>query len=357
MEFNKIFSARSVGTRVTEDPSNNIAYAGAAFFPDLPTMGIDMKWFLLNKVVGTALKPSAFNAMSTIRPRKGFEGKVQEMPLFRESMKIDERDLLDIQRAESKNDPYLLEIIDHIYDDTSALIEGANISAERMRMNLLAPVNGEMKIIIGMADNTLYSYNYDPDGEWKKEHYLEITSGSTWDKPQAAKPLTDIRQGTTYLKSNGSAPAYAMMTSKTFEYLADNEQIQNSFITSSGKTVDFIDTETLKDVFRRKTGLIPLLYDKVFMDYDENSTKKNFFPDDYVTIIGATKLGNTHRGITPEQRTLMGDKAADVYVLENGIAIATKTTYGPPVVQEVTASMLALPSFEGMNDIFTLKVK
>ena len=36
-------------------------------------------------------------------------------------------------------------------------------------MNLLAPLNGEMKLTIGMADNTLYSYNYDADGGWKNQ--------------------------------------------------------------------------------------------------------------------------------------------------------------------------------------------
>lgn len=357
MIFSEVFTSEAIGIRRTEDPSNNIAYAGAVFFPDKPTMGVDIKWFKLHSVIGTALKPSAYNAMSTIRPRQGFNGIVEEMPLFRESMKIDERDLFEIQRAQSSNDPYLQEVLDHIYDDTNNLIEGANISAERMRMNLLAPINGEMKIVIGMADNTLYTYDYDKDGEWKKEHYLELTGNDTWDNPSTAKPLTDIRTGTIYLKGIGSSPAYAMMTSKTFDYLLECDQIKNAFITTSGKVVDFLDTETVKDVFRRKTGLTPILYDKQFTDYDAQATKKNFFPDDYVTIIGAGYLGNTYRGVTPEQRTLMGSNEADVYVLDNGIAIATKTVYGPPVEYHTTASMLALPSFEGMDDIYTIKVK
>lgn len=357
MLFSDVFTAESIGIRRTSDPSNSITYAGAVFFPDKRTMGVDIKWFKLHSVVGTALKPSAYNAMSTIRPRAGFNGIVEEMPLFRESMKIDERDLFEIQRAQSSDDPYLQEVLDHIYDDTNNLIEGANISAERMRMNLLAPINGEMKIVIGMADNTLYSYDYDKDGTWKTEHYLELTGTDTWDNPETAKPLTDIRTGVLFLKGLGSAPMYTMMTSKTFDYLLESEQIKNAFITSSGKIVDFLDEETVKDVFRRKTGLTPILYDKQFTDYDANATKKNFFPDDYVTIIGAGQLGNTHRGVTPEERTLMGSDAADVYVLDSGIAVATKTVYGPPVEYHTTASMLALPSFEGMDDIYTIKVK
>lgn len=357
MLFNEIITARSIALRHTSDPSNNMAYAGSVFFPDKRTMGVDLKWFKQHSVLGTALKPSAYNAMSTIRPRAGFQGRVEEMPLFRESMKVDERDLFEIQRAQTSSDPYLLEVLDNIYDDANALIEGGNISAERMRMNLMAPINGNMKIVIGMADNTLYSYEYDPDGKWKKEHFLELTGSDAWDHPDTSKPLTDMRQGTIFLKGIGSSPTYAMMTSKTFDYLLECEQIKNALITSSGTKVDYLDVDTAKDVFRRKTGLTPILYDKRYTDFDPDGTKQNFFPDDYVTIIGAGQLGNTYRGVTPEERTLMGSKAADVYVLDDGLAVASKTTYGPPVVYEITASMLALPSFEGMDDLFVLKVK
>ena len=31
-----------------------------------------------------------------------------------------------------------------------------------------------MKLTIGMADNTLYAYNYDADGSWKKTNFMSI---------------------------------------------------------------------------------------------------------------------------------------------------------------------------------------
>ena len=78
------------------------------------------------------------------------------MPFFRESMTIKEQDLAEIQRAQESDDPYLNEVLEHIFNDADELVMGADISVERMRMNLLAPLNGEMKLTIGMADNTLY---------------------------------------------------------------------------------------------------------------------------------------------------------------------------------------------------------
>ena len=100
---------------------------------------------------------------------------------------------------------------------------------------------------------------------------------------------------------------------------------------------------------------VPIINDKKFVDYD--GKEKGFFPDDYVTIIGSGTLGNTWYGVTPEERTLMGDPKVDVSVLDSGVAIAVQTIYGPPVQHSTTASQIVLPSYEGMDSVFVMKVK
>ncbi len=355
MRLTDVFSAEAVAIRQTSDISNRMPYIGQAFWPNKKKMGIDLKWIKTHKGLGIALKPSALDSLATIRPRKGFEAITQEMPFFRESMTIKEQDLAEIQRAQESNDPYLNEVLEHIYNDADELISGADISVERMRMNLLAPLNGDMKLIIGMADNTLYSYNYEEDGSWKAKHYLEISStNDKWNAPATAKPLNDFQKGTDYLSGIGVIPTYAMMTTKTLNYLVESEQIKNAFITQSGKNVDFLDKATAKEIIARKTGLTPIINDKKFVDYD--GKEKGFFPDDYVSIIGAGTLGNTWYGVTPEERTLMGDPKVDVSILDSGVAIAVQTIYGPPVQHSTTASQIVLPSYEGMDSVYLMKV-
>lgn len=355
MRLTDVFSAEAVAYRQTSDASNRMPYVGQAFWPNKKKMGIDLKWIKTHKGLGIALKPSALESLATIRPRKGFEAITQEMPFFRESMTIKEQDLAEIQRAQESDDPYLNEVLEHIFNDADELVMGADISVERMRMNLLAPLEGNMKLTIGMADNTLYSYNYDEDGSWKAGHYMTISGDGTWDKPTTAKPLNDFQKGTDYLSGLGVIPTYAMMTTKTLNYLVESEQIKSAFITQSGKNVDFLDKATTKEIIARKTGLIPIINDKKFVDYD--GKEKGFFPDDYVTIIGSGTLGNTWYGVTPEERTLMGDPKVDVSVLDSGVAIAVQTTYGPPVQHSTTASQIVLPSYEGMDSVFVMKVK
>ena len=356
MLLTDIFSAEAVAIRQSSDPSNSEAFLGTQFFPNKRKMGVDLKWLKTHKGLGIALKPSALDSLATIRPRGGFKAMAEQMPLFRESMMISETDLFEIQRAQDSNDPYLNEVLANIYDDVNNLIYGANISAERMRMALLAPINGQVKITIGMADNTLYDYNYDDKGEWKKEHYMELTGTDTWDNPETARPLNDTQEAVDFLSGEGFIPAYAIMNSTTLNYLVQSEQVQKmNTIRQNGIDTGFINQNTAKSIFAASTGLTPLIYNKKYKDYDGNTYK--YFPDNCVTIVGAETLGNTWYGVTPEERTLLGDPKVDVSILESGVAIAVKTDYGPPVQYSTTASQIVLPSFEGMDSIFTIKVK
>lgn len=356
MLFTDVFSARAVAARHTNDVSNTIPFIGTMFFPERRRAGVDLKWLKTHKGIGVALKPSALDATATIRTRSGFKAITEQMPLFRESMIVKETDLAEIQRAQDSNDPYLMEVLENIYADADELIMGAQISAERMRMSLIAPENGEMKISIGMADNTVYNYEYDADGEWKKSHYMELTSTDMWDKYDSSTPLNDIQEAVEYLTGQGMIPTYAIMNSDTLKHLMRNEQLLKlNAIGRYGIDTGYLSKDKAKAIFKNETGLTILVYDKKYNDYDGSTHK--YFPDGYVTIVGSDALGNTWCGVTPEERTLIGDSKYDVSVLDNGIAIATKPDYGPPVLYSTTASMIALPSFEGMDGVFTIKVK
>lgn len=355
MLLTDVFSAQAVAIRQTSDPSNAETFMGLQFFPNRRKMGIEIKWFKQHLDTGTALKPSVLDAMAPIRPRRGFEAVAEEMPLFREAMPIYEKNIAEIQRAQESNDPYLNEVLASIYSDANELIEGARISAERMRMALLAPTAGDLKIEIGMADNTIYRYNYDKDGKWKAKHYMELTGSDTWDNFDTATPLNDAQEATDYLTGIGVIPTYAIMNSATLNYLVRSEQIR-SLQTSKQYGIDtgFMAPSTAKVLFNAATGLTVLTYNKQYKDYD--GTSKKYYPDNYVTIVGANALGSTWNGITPEERTLIGDPKVDVSVLDDGTAIAVQTIYGPPVQYSTTASRIALPSFEGMDSVFVLKV-
>lgn len=360
MFLSDVYNTTAIAAYMTEAQSNRIPFLGEAYFPTKKKMGIDLAWIKTHKGLGVALKPSNFDAIPTIRPRGEAQKTKEEMMLFRESMIIKEHDLMELSRIKDSNDPYLKPVIDSMYDDTRNLVEGADISAERMRMNLLAPVNGNMRITIPMADNTTATYDYDEDSSWKSKNYLELRDGDTWDSP-TAKPLSDIRKGTQYLASVGVTATTILGNSTTFDYLLENEQVKNALISITGQTINFVDESTVEEVLRRKMRLDWIAYDKMFEDYD--GTQKKFYPDDYVTILGNGQLGNTWRGTTPEELTTISDIIqapqipVDITVLDSGVAVAIQGEYKPSVTITTTASQIVLPSFEGMDTIFVIKVK
>ena len=354
MRIQDIFNAKAVAYNRTEVESNKIPFLGEQFFPNKKIMGLDLKWIKAHKGLNVELAPSNFDALATIRPRQGFSVVNNEMPLFRESMQIKERDMMEIIRIQSSDDPYADAVLSDIYDDTNILLDAADIAVERMRMQLLAPVSGDMKITIGTKDNTIYAYNYDADGAWKATNYMAITSDTDKWTASTAKPLTDLINAKKALAAKGYTAAYALMNSTTFDYLVSVTQIANALITISGQAVSYIDDATVAEVFRRKTGLTPVIYDKQYMSLAGNAT--NYYPDNYVTVIGAESVGQTCFGTTPEERTLLGDAKADVAVLDRGVAIAVQTTYGPPVATATTVSEVVLPSYELMDAVYVIKV-
>lgn len=360
MYISEVFNSNAIAAYMTEAQSNRMPFLLEAYFPNKKKMGIDLKWIKAHKGLGVALKPSNLDALPPVRPRGQAQMTKEQMPLYRESMVIKEHDLIEISRIKEASDPYLQPVVDSMYDDVNTLIDGAEISAEWMRSQLFAPINGKMQISMGTADNTVYLYDYDPDGTWKSKNYLELTGGDTWDNP-TAKPLNDIRKATQYLSSIGTTATTIIGNSTTFDYLLENEQVRNALISITGQTINFIDETTVEEVLRRKMRLEWIAYDKMFEDYDGN--QKKFYPDGYITILGNGQLGNTWRGTTPEELTTIGNfmdipKApVDITVLESGIAVAIQNEYKPSFTVTTTASQIVLPSFEGMDSIFVIKAK
>ena len=356
MKITDIFSAQGAVAYIEQrEATNSIPYMGEAFFPLKRKMGIDLKWIKTRKGAGVSLAPSNFDALSTIRPRKGFEIAKSEMPFFRESMIVKEQDEMDIMRVRDMDDPYIDEVLSNIYDDVEELSEGARINMERMRMQLLSGNNGAPGISIGTADQT-YLYDYDPSGAWLANNYVDI-SGTPTNKwgTTTAKPISDIITGKNYLASIGYNARYVLMNSTTFTELQQATEVGNMYFSLTGMPQVIVDGDVARTVIERKTGLILLIYDKVYAD--AAGTTHKFYPDGFASIVCDQQLGNLWAGTTPEERTLLGDAKVNVAVTGDGVAVAVQTLYGPPVQTKTTVSQLCLPSCENMDGIYVIKTK
>ena len=353
-EFRKLVTPKVIAANWTEAVSNKIPYLGETLFPSKQKAGLDLKWIKGSKGLPVSLKPSAFDAKATFRSRPGLKMLETEMPFFREGFKIKEKDRQEILRIREKNDPYMNDALNRIFDDANNLLEGALVVAEREIMQLLFPENGDMGITIE-ANGVSYTYDYDPGDAWKTTNYMTIASDYTWDKPNAADPLGDIQTALDKIKDQGGQGELLVMNNETFKLFRSIKAIKDLFLTVNGMAVGYLTDAQIIAVLKDALGLAGIVvYDKKYKDEDEVTHK--FVPDYYVAVIPNGSLGNTWRGTTPEEADLMGSGKAEVAVVNNGIAI-TQILDPHPVNLNTFASEIVLPSFERMNEVVLMKVK
>lgn len=357
MLVNEVVNSASIAQVATEDASNQIPYLGLNWFPEKKKSGLDLKWIKTHRGLPVSLAPSNFDALPVIRARGGLRTEKTQMAFFREQMVITEEDAQEIDRIKDANDPYLEGALQSIYDDTNTLVQGAEVVPERMRMQLLATVDGHP--VIGIeSDGVKYAYDYDPNGEYASEHYMKLMDTARWSNTENSKPLTDLNNARKALQKKGKIASYVLMNSNTFQYLLENAQIKNAILAQNlTATIELTDDNVIALV-KARTKLTIVLYDKMYAVKENDGTESEnyFYPDNKVTLLPSGPLGSTWFGTTPEERTAGQVADVDVSMYGVGIAVATKTEYGPPAITSVTASEITLPSYEGMDSTFVIEV-
>ena len=354
MKITDVYSAKRLALVYNEVASNKIAYLGEGLFPTRRKMGLDLSWIKTSKGLPVSLKPSAFDTVSTLRSREGFSLTETQMAFFKESMIVKEKDEQDIMRVLDSNDPYAKDVVRRIFDDATTLVDGANVVPERMIFQLLAPqTNGKPQISIS-ADNATYTYDYDPDNTWVATNYTALTGTSAWDDLDDSDPIQDVMDMCDAVEAKtGSRPKKMIVSAATMNLLKKNDKIRAYVLAQNATATVIMTNERVKEVFSNELDIAIIVYTKQFKDESGNVAK--FYPDKFATLIPDGTLGNTWKGTTPEERTLIGNPAADVAVTDNGVAIAV-TISNDPVQTKTTVSEIVLPSYERMDEVAVLKV-
>ncbi len=353
MDFKGLFTPAAIAANWNEVYSNQIPYLGAGLFPARKKAGLDLAWFKGSKGLPVSLMPSAFDAQATFRDRIGLEKLETEMPFFREGFKLKEKDRQELLRVSEASDPYAEAIIARIYDDANELIAGAEVVAERMRMQLLFPVGGELGIAI-KANGVDYTYEYDADDAWKTTNYTALSGTALWSAAATATPIADIQRAKKAIRTaTGSEVAIAIMNDTTLEYMLSANEVINRFKTYNPTIVSAVTTdEELIQVIESALKIRILSYNKMYRD--ESKVAHTFVPDGYVSLIPSGSLGQTWYGTTPEEAD-GADAPMDVAIVNTGVAIS-RIVEPHPVNINTIASEIVLPSFERMDEVATLKV-
>ena len=315
---------------------------GETLFPVEKEIGIKLDWIKGANDQPVGLRLSAFDAKAIRRDREGIEQYTTKMPFFKESMYIDEdmRQKLNTLVA-SNNEQLINTIIAKIFDDQIKLINAAKITLERMRMEVLTSGT------ITLASNG-QSYNYDFGVPADQIDTVDTDWSNT--KADIIQDINNIKDA---MRAKGVEITRAICNSSVIKYFAKNENIKNQIYVLAGGAISSISSDKALAYVSQETGIVFYSYDNVYVNEQGVATK--YIADNKVVFLPEGTLGNTHLGTTPEESDLMASKAANVSIVDNGIAV---TTYGTvdPVNVEMKVSMVGMPSFERANEVYILTV-
>lgn len=360
LPLSEAFTARSLGVMWNnyEKTLGSAPYAGRLKFGTRKQDNLDLRFIKGKSGLPVSLKASAFDAQAELRDVGGFSDVQNEMPFYRESYMVTEREeqeYANYQNAE--NSSLANQVLREISKAPMTLIEGALTVPERQIWSLLAPVDGVPKIDvhIGKSHFTV-DYTSDDGAEHKKDHFIEIkTATDKWDAPTTAKPLDDLIQAKrTFAKKTGYSLAIFTMNTETFEKLLEAEDTKKQVLgiaayqggirVQQGQVVDYL----------KGYGIEIEVYDKLYIDPADGQTKY-FVPTGVICAqSGGVYLGDYVFGRTPEERSgSLTD--GNLSIVETGIAVYTYAT-NHPINTHCVVSMIGLPTFEGMDSVVVMKV-
>lgn len=317
-------------------------YMGEELFPSQQKLGLDLKWIKGSKGLPVVLKESAFDVAAIPRPRLGFERLATEMPFFKESMYIDEELRQELNKViETGNQTIIDTIVNRIFDDETRLLEGAAAQRERMRMMMLTTG------MISLSGNgQVYDYDYGVPSSHK------TTTAKSWSDPTATI-IDDIRTlKETIVNDTGVEVTRAICSSKVLGYMRKNTELkQTIMVLTDGQ--GFVSDARIRQFFLDEIGVDIQTNDKRYID--ETGTQQRYIADDVFVMFPAGQLGTTWFGTTPEQSDLMTSGAANVSIVDTGVAITTMQK-ADPVNVETKVTQICLPDFPTADQIGIIDV-
>lgn len=364
------FTARAIGTAWDGYKASQALppYLGRSFFGTQKKTGLDLKFILGEDAVPRELKGSNFDAQAPLREGIGFKTIEQNMPFFRESYMVTEKEEQDYMTFMNSLDPSAAnDVLTRIMKNPMNLISAANIVPERMIWQLLAPTDGVPKITIAIDGDYsgkayVIDYTSDSGSAYKATNFIDVTatSGSSasttkWSASATATPIADlVAAQEQQIANHGQSLSTFAMNLKTWKQLVNAEdtkkQVLGAIAYNAGIAIKDAD---VKSFLLANYGITVLVYNKIYASGTSTST---FIPDGIVSGIaqGVNRLGDVFYGTTPEERS--GDLASgNLSIVETGVAVYTYTT-NHPVNTHCVVSEIVLPSYENMNSVVVMKV-
>lgn len=342
MDWRDIINVNEIATYVTELKPEVLI--GEALFPRKKQLGMELRYIKGAKSKPVVLKQSTFDTAVKIRALKAEVSEItKEMPFFKESVMIKEKDRQDLLLALQANNQSLINmIVQKIFDNYNDLVDGGDMQMERMRMQLLS--DGVISIISDDGDIVF-------DFGVPAAHKEALSGTSKWSDTINSDPISDIIRWVRQMKNEGKIVTRAVIDTTTFGWLTANKNIKAAAFPLNPNYVTSDDE--IKAFIQNKTGVAFAVVSGTYKL--EDGSEQPYFPSGKFTLIPTGALGATYYGTTPEEADMMFGQGMNVQIVRTGIAIMTMKK-DDPVTVHTKVSQLGMPSFEAANDCFFASV-
>lgn len=358
------FTARSLGVMWNnyQKTLGSAPYLGRQKFGTRKQDSLDLRFIKGKSGLPVSLKASNFDAQAELRDVGGFSDIQNEMPFYRESYMVTEKEEQEYDNYRSAENSNLAnQVLREISKKPMNLIEGARVVPERQIWSLLAPEDGVPKIEVHIGkDKYTVEYTSDNGVAHKKDHFVDVTNGGAattdkWSAKATATPLDDlIKIKRDFAKKSGYSIVRYSMNGETWEMVLEAEDTKKQVlgITAYNGGIRLQQSQVVE--YLRGYGIEIEVYDKIYIDPADGKTKY-FISTGIVSAQSAgVYLGDYVFGKTPEERSgSLTD--GNLSIVETGIAVYTYAT-NHPINTHCVVSMIGLPTFEGMDSVVVIKV-
>lgn len=357
MPFSEYFNARELGDYAEAILAQKGQMLWNQLFPAQSYPSLDIHWIKAKNNNLKPLRAAALGEKAARRSPSGFQSIQSELPFFRESMVVDERQRQEICNALVlyKDKPEILdEILRTLYEDHSQLIWGAHANCDIMVGSLITSGKITFSSDVNDGRTNNYVYDYDLDGTWAENNILQLTSGQYWNAANASTndPLDDLLSAIEDQKERGWVTSKILMNTATFRGLCKSESLTKAIAPLGGVVRRTQVQELIED--ETKCGIT--IYDRLIET--GAGVLENVIPDGKVCLLPEGQLGRMCFAATPEAYNLQLGKTEprkDIAVMQNGVTILTKAEDNP-VDYETIVSATMLPSYPMMDAVYVLNV-
>lgn len=342
MALKDIISSRDIALYVSNLPT--IATVDESLFPRVKQIGMEIEMAKGSRQKPVVLRMSTFDTNVKVRALSAsLSIAKKEMPFFKESVLINEKDRQMLLLALSSNNQNLVEqIASQIYENYLVLVDGADVQAKRMRAQLIQ--NGLINMVTADGDVVV---DYNAPATHKAT--LSVATAK-WSDTTNSDPYTNLFTWQDTMVQEGYAkPTRMICTAKVFGYIRQNQKIIKHI---QGLDTNKIVTDSLIKQFL--LDMLDITVEIVNGTYiDEAGSTQSFYTDTQITLLPPTgAIGRTVYGTTPEEADKQyGAGTLDTEIVRTGIAITTMPK-SDPVTVETKVSMLMLPSFDRIDECF-----